>query len=155
MNERFVLFFRLVLALKIFFARFAREPRVLLGKPRRTARLKIKDFQGVHTHKTSPKRARQARPVGSDLKVARHINTIIKKIQKNTTQTYIFFYGKVIIMFDEYYYSLVEGLLINCKQTVEFIDNCCPTRFLNGNICPTAINRSNIASMIIEDFNLL
>ena len=60
----------------------------------------------------------------------------------------------VIFMNFDYYFDLVEGLLVTCPLTVEFIDNCCPTFFLDGSPCPPAINRSNLACLIIEDFIL-
>ena len=60
----------------------------------------------------------------------------------------------VIFMNFDYYSDLVEGLLVSCPLTVEFIDGCCPTYFVDGSPCPPAINRSNLACLIIEDFIL-
>ena len=54
-------------------------------------------------------------------------------------------------MLFDYYECFVIGLLVNSPLTVEFIDNCCPTFFLDGSPCPPAINRCNIASMLMED----
>ena len=62
--------------------------------------------------------------------------------------------GMVIYMINNYYFNLVEGLLVTCPLTVDFIDECCPTFFLDGSPCPPAINRSNLACLIIEDFIL-
>ena len=62
--------------------------------------------------------------------------------------------GMVIYMINDYYFNLVEGLLVTCPLTVDFIDKCCPTFFLDGSPCPPAINRSNLACLIIEDFIL-
>ena len=66
----------------------------------------------------------------------------------------IFSNGMVIFMLNNYYFNLVEGLLVTCPQTVEFIDDCCPTFFLDGSPCPPQVNRSNIACMLLEDFIL-